>query len=142
IALIGATPKPRTVGAMLLKNLRNAEFEGQLMLVNPRHTEIAGLPVYPDVASLPAMPDLAVIATPPAVVPGLIAELGAKGTRGAVVITAGFGELGAEGRELQQRILDAARPHLLRVVGPNSVGLMAPGGHLNASFAHLAPKAG
>jgi len=142
IALIGATPKPHTVGAMLLRNLRDAEFQGQLMLVNPRYTDIAGLPVRPDVASLPTVPDLAVIATPPATVPGLIAELGAKGTRGVVVITAGFGELGAEGKQLQQRILDAARPHTLRVVGPNCVGLMAPGAHLNASFAHLAPKTG
>src|ERR1700686_4480051 len=88
IVLVGATPKPHTVGAMLLKNLRNAEFKGQLMLVNPRHTKIAGLPVFPDVSSLPVVPDLAVIATPPATVPGVIAELGAKGTRGAVVITA------------------------------------------------------
>jgi len=142
IAFIGATPKPHTVGAMLLKNLQDAGFRGQLMLVNPHYTEIAGLPVYPDVASLPAVPDLAVIATPPPVVPELIAELGAKGTRGAVVITAGFGELGAEGKQLQQRILDAARPQLLRVVGPNSVGLMVPGAHVNASFAHLAAKSG
>ena len=142
IALIGATPKPRTVGAMLLKNLQEAGFPGQLMLVNPHYTETAGLPVYPDVSSLPVVPDLAVIATPPAVVPDLIAELGAKGTRGAVVITAGFGELGAEGKQLQQRILDAARPKLLRVVGPNSVGLMASGAHVNASFAHLAARTG
>ncbi len=142
IAFIGATPKPHTVGAMLLKNLQEAGFQGQLMLVNPHYPEIAGLPVYPDVSSLPAVPDLAVIATPPPVVPELIAELGAKGTRGAVVITAGFGELGAEGKQLQQRILDAARPQLLRVVGPNSVGLMVPGTQVNASFAHLAPKSG
>ncbi len=142
IVFVGATSKPHTVGAMLLKNLQDAGFAGRLMLVNPHYTEIAGMPVYPDVASLPAAPDLAVIATPPAVVPALIAELAAKGTRGAVVITAGFGELGAEGKQLQQRILDAARPHLLRIVGPNSVGLMAPGAHLNASFAHLAPKVG
>ena len=142
IAFIGATPKPHTVGAMLLKNLQDAGFQGQLMLVNPHYTEIAGLPVYPDVTSLPAVPDLAVIATPPAVVPELIAELGAKGTRGAVIITAGFGELGIEGKQLQQRILDAARPRLLRVVGPNSVGLMAAGAHVNASFAHLPARAG
>ena len=142
IVLIGATPKPHTAGAMLLKNLREAGFKGDVMLVNPRYTEIAGMPVYPGAASLPTVPDLAVIATPPAIIPGLIAELGAKGTRGAVVITAGFGELGAQGKQLQQGILEAARPHLLRVVGPNCVGVMATGAHLNASFAHLAPKAG
>ena len=142
IAFIGATPRLRTVGAMLLRNLRDAGFAGSLMLVNSRYTEIAGLPVFPSIASLPEVPDLAVIATPPAAVPDVIAELAAKGTRGAVVITAGFGELGAEGKQLQQRILDAARPRLLRIVGPNCVGLMAPGARLNASFAHLAPRPG
>src|SRR5579883_950369 len=88
IVFVGATSKPHTVGAMLLTNLQDAGFAGRLMLVNPHYPEIAGMPVYPDVASLPAAPDLAVIATPPAVVPALIAELAAKGTRGAVVITA------------------------------------------------------
>ena len=142
LAFIGATPKPRTVGAMLLENLRGAGFKGRMLLVNPRYNEIAGMPVYPDVASLPEAPDLAVIATPPATVPDLVAELGAKGTRGAVVITAGFGELGEEGRALQQRILDAAKPHLLRVVGPNCVGIMVPGAGINASFAHLQASPG
>ena len=93
-------------------------------------------------ASLPRIPDLAVIVTPPATVPGLIAELGARGTKAAVVITAGFGELGADGRALQQAALDAARPHLLRLVGPNCVGIMVPGIGLDASFSHLAPPPG
>ena len=142
IAFIGATPRPQTVGAVLLANLRGCDFAGPLMLVNSKYKEIDGLTVYPDVASLPSIPDLAVIATPPATVPGIIAELGAKGTRGTVVITAGFGELGSEGRALQQQILEAAKPHLLRVVGPNCVGIMAPTAGLNASFAHLAPTKG
>jgi len=142
LVFVGATPKPRTVGGMLLQNLRSAGFNGKMLLVNPRYQEIAGMPVYRDVASLPETPDFAVIATPPAAVPGLIAELGARGTRGAVVITAGFGELGAEGRALQQQILDAAKPHLLRVVGPNCVGIIVPGAGLNASFAHLQAATG
>ncbi len=142
IAFIGATARPKTVGAVLLANLRGGGFAGPLMLVNAKYREIDGLPVSPDIASLPGVPDLAVIATPPATVPGVIAELGAKGTRGTVVITAGFGELGSEGKALQQQILDAAKPHILRVVGPNCVGVMAPGAGLNASFAHLAPTRG
>ncbi len=142
VALIGATPRHGSVGELILRNLREAKFPGPLMLVNPRHREIDGIPVYADVASLPAAPDLAIIATPPDTVPGLIAALGAKGTRAAVIITAGFGELGAEGKLLQLNILDAARPHLLRVVGPNCIGVMVPGAGLNASFAHLAPSQG
>ena len=142
VALIGASERPGSVGAVVTRNLRRGGFAGELLLVNPRLTSLDGMPVYPDVASLPRVPDLAVIATPPATVPGLIAELGASGTRAAVVITAGFGELGEQGRALQQAALDAARPYLLRLVGPNCVGLMVPGIGLDASFSHLAPPAG
>ena len=89
------------------------------MLVNPHHRSIDGVPVHRDIASLPEVPDLAVIATPPETVPGVIGDLGARGTRAAVVVTAGFGEQGASGPALQQEALDAAQPYLLRLVGPN-----------------------
>ncbi|HTV87590.1 MAG TPA: bifunctional acetate--CoA ligase family protein/GNAT family N-acetyltransferase, partial [Stellaceae bacterium] len=85
---------------------------------------------------------LAVIATPPDTVPGLIGALGARGTRAAVVITAGFGELGDAGHRLQQAALDAARPYLLRIIGPNCVGIIVPRSGLDASFAQIAPPAG
>src|SRR6516165_11570681 len=111
VALIGATP-PGSVGAVVARNLRRAGFAGELMLVNPHHHAIDGLIVHPDVASLPQAPDLAVIVTPPDTVPGLVSELAKRGTRAAVVITAGFGELGEQGASLQQAMLDAAQPHL------------------------------
>jgi acetyltransferase len=142
VALIGAGARPGSVGAVVLRNLRRARFKGELMLVNPHHETLDGMRVYPDIASLPRPADLAIIATPPDTVPGLVAELGAHGTRAAVVITAGFGELGERGRALQQAALDAARPYLLRLVGPNCVGIMVPGLGLDASFSHLAPPAG
>jgi acetyltransferase len=142
VALIGATPRPGAVGSLVTRNLRRAGFRGEVMLVNPQHAVIDGMPVYPSVAQLPHAPDLAVIMTPPQTVPGLIAELGERGTRAVVVITAGFAELGDHGRALQQAALDAARPHLLRIVGPNCVGLMAPAIGLDATFSHLAPAAG
>ncbi len=142
VALIGATPQADTVANLILHNLRAAAFPGPLMLVNPNHRIIGGIPVYPDVASLPSAPDLAIIATPPATVPALVAELGARGSRAAVVITAGFGELNHEGKALQQSVLAAAKPHLLRIVGPNCIGIMVPGAHLNASFAHLMANEG
>ncbi len=83
-------------------------------------------------------PDLAVLATPPKTVPGLIAELGKRGCKAAVVVTAGFGEgERSEGKELRAQMLDAARPHLLRIVGPNCLGFISPGAGINASFAHL-----
>jgi acetyltransferase len=141
-ALIGASTRQGSVGGLALRNLRRCGFHGDLMLVNPKYAEIDGQRVYPSVASLPSTPDLAVITTPPASVPGLIAELGGRGTRGAIVVTAGFGEGGEQGKALQREILDAAKPHLLRIVGPNCLGAMVPGIGLDASFSHLAPKPG
>src|SRR5271154_5159184 len=142
IALIGASTREASVGGVISRNLVQAGFKGRIMPVNPHHDTILGLPVFADVAHLPETPDLAVIATPPDTVPPLLRELGERGTRAAVVITAGFGELGERGRALQQAALDAARPFLLRLVGPNCVGIMVPGIGLDASFSHLAPPQG
>jgi acetyltransferase len=142
VALIGATPRPNSVGALVARNLRRAGFAGELMLVNPHHHAIDGLTVHPDVASLPQTPDLAIIVTRPDTVPGLVSELAKRGTRAAVVITAGFGELGEQGKSLQRATLDAAKPHLMRIVGPNCVGIMVPRLGLDATFAHLAATAG
>ncbi|HEV2303501.1 MAG TPA: CoA-binding protein, partial [Stellaceae bacterium] len=142
IALLGASPRRGSVGAVLARNLRRAGFAGPFMLVNPHHKRIGGAAVFPDVASLPEVPDLAVIATPPPSAPGLVAELGGRGCRAAVVISAGFGELGEEGKRLQDLALAAARPNLLRLVGPNCVGIMVPGVKLDATFSHIAARPG
>ena len=143
VALIGASERPNSIGRMLFENLLGAGFGGALMPVNPRGGSILGRAAYGSVDALPTVPDLAVIATPAATVPGLVDALGRRGTKAAIVISAGFTELGtAEGAALQRAILDAAKPHLLRVVGPNCVGVLAPGGKLNASFAPLTPRAG
>jgi acetyltransferase len=142
LALIGATTREGAVGTVVLRNLQRGGFKGRLMLVNPHHQELAGLPVFPDIAALPETPELAVVITPPATVPGLVAALGARGTRAVVIITAGFGELGEQGRALQLQALAAAQPHLLRLVGPNCVGIMVPEIGLNASFSHIAPASG
>src|SRR5579859_7832074 len=90
VSLIGATDRAGSVGAVVMRNLRRAGLHADLTLVSPHHQVLDGMQAYPDVASLPQIPDLAVIATPPTTVPGLIAELGERGTRAAVVITAGF----------------------------------------------------
>lgn len=140
VALIGASPKRDSVGGVLTRNLLH-RFEGPVGLVNPRHADIFGRPVVANAGALDFVPDLAVIATPARSVPGIIAELGAIGCKAAVVISAGFGS-GAEGQALSQALRDAARPHLLRILGPNCVGLMLPGLSLNASFAHLDPLPG
>jgi acetyltransferase len=142
VALIGGSPRPGSVGAVVARNLRRAGFAGELMLVDPHRPTIDRLIVHPSIAGLPRAPELAVIATPAEAVPSLIAELGVRGTRAAVIIAAGFGELGEPGRALQQAALGAAKPHLVRIVGPNSLGIMVPRLRLDASFSHLAAPAG
>ena len=146
VVLIGASDRPHSVGATVLRNLiggrSGAELAGRVMAINPHHSALMGLPVYPDIDSLPVVPQLAVIATPPATVPGLIAGLAAKGTRAAIVLTAGMSADRGDGKSYRQAMLEAARPHLLRLLGPNCVGLLVPGVDLNASFAPSAALPG
>jgi acetyltransferase len=136
VALIGASTEEGSVGLITARNLLGGGFGGPVWLVNPKHREIEGHPCHPAIADLPAVPDLAVVATPPHTVPGIIGELGGRGTLAAVVITAGVRN------DLRQRMLDAARPYCLRVQGPNCLGLMVPGLGLNASFSNRPPLAG
>lgn len=143
IALIGASRQPLSVGNVVARNLFDAGFRGPIMPVNPNDKAVEGVLAYPDVASLPLVPDLAVIATPPETIPALIDELGGRGTRAAVVISSGFSLLGEEeGDALKQAMLDAARPHTLRILGPNCLGILAPAIGLNTSVAPLSSKPG
>jgi acetyltransferase len=143
IALVGASNEPRSVGAVVARNLFQGGFDGPIMPVNPHEQAIRSALNYRSIADLPVAPDLAVVATPPPTVPRVIAELGAHGCRAAVVVTSGFGEGGrSEGAALRQAMLDAARPHLLRIVGPNCLGFISPAAGINASFAHITPPAG
>ena len=141
VAVIGASEQPGTVGRVLTENLLR-DFRGPVFLVNPKHRQLFDMNVFRDVQSLPHAPDLAVIATPPKTVPRLIDALAKRGTRGACVITAGVNDDGPHGGSLRQAMLDAAKPGLLRIVGPNSLGLQVPGHGLNASFAHIFPAPG
>ena len=137
VALIGASNRPGSLGATLLHNLVAGGFDGAIHPVNPKHTELAGLPVVASVAELAAAPDLAVICTPAETVPLIIRQLGERGTRAAIVLSAGLADARDErGRSLKQAMLDAAHPYLLRILGPNSAGLLAPAIKLNASVAH------
>lgn len=141
IAVIGASDRPGSVGATVFRNVRSGGFHGPAWPVNLRHRTVAGERAYRTAAELPAAPDLAVLCTPPATLPGLVADLGAIGTRAAVVITAVPLAENA-GRELTAAMLAAARPHCFRILGPNCVGLLVPGIGLNASFAHVGAKPG
>nr|MBS0020128.1 bifunctional acetate--CoA ligase family protein/GNAT family N-acetyltransferase [Gammaproteobacteria bacterium] len=143
IAVIGASREPQTVGATLMHNLLAGGFPDPIMPVNPRYEAVAGVMAYPDIASLPRVPDLAIICTPAPTVPRLIAELGQRGTKAAVVVTAGLGQIPrGETRSLQQQMIEAAKPYLLRILGPNTVGVMVTRLGLNASFAHTSALPG
>ncbi len=137
VALFGASVKKGSVGKTITDNLFRGGFAGSIWLVNPKYKNIGGQPCYKYARDLPEAPDLAVIATPPEVVPEIIAGLGEKGTKATVVITAGLREL-----NLTQNMLHSSQPYCLRIVGPNCLGVMIPGIGLNASFAHMMPLKG
>jgi len=137
VALIGATDRPRSVGATVMRNLLQGGFSGPIFPMNRRRSTVAGKRAYPSVGELPATPELAVICTPAPTVPGLIAELGARGTRAAIVLSAGLEQRASDGVSLSSKMLEAARPFTLRVLGPNCLGLLVPRIGLNASFAHV-----
>lgn len=137
VAFIGASAERGTVGHTVMQNLLQGGFGGDIWLVNPHYAELEGRRCYPDVQSLTAAPDLAVLATPPATIPSLLDELGQRGTRAAVVITAG---LRTEG--LQEKMVETAKRHGIRIMGPNCIGVLSPRVGLNASFVQKAPLVG
>ena len=130
IAVIGASARPGSVGATVWRNLRAGRFAGPIHAVNLKHGTVDGEAAYAHVGDLPQAPDLAVICTPPDTVPGIVAELGEAGTRAAIVMTAGLSPM------QKTAMLQAARPHVLRLLGPNCLGLLTPHLGVNASFAH------
>jgi len=143
IGLFGADRAPGSIGRVLARNLFQSGFEGPIMPVHAVETSVHGVLAYPSPSALPIPAELAVIAVPPPEIPALIAELGARGTRAAVVVSHGFdaeGPAAAEG--LRQRMLDAAKPGGVRIVGPGCLGVMVPAAGLNASWAHITPKDG
>jgi len=136
VAVIGASPRPGRVGAMAWRRLREGGFGGPLYPVNLRHAQLDGVQVWRRVADLPQAPALALVCTPPATVPGLVRQLGERGTRAAVVLTRGLDAA------TRQAMLDAARPHTLRILGTGGIGLLVPHLGLNASIAHLGARPG
>ena len=142
VAVIGATETPNSVGRTVLWNLVTSPFGGTVYPVNPKRPSVLGVKAYKTVSDIPEDVDLAVIVTPPPSIPGIIRECGENGVRGAVVISAGFKEIGPEGAELERQLLLAAQAAGIRVIGPNCLGVMSPLSGLNATFATTIARPG
>jgi len=135
VALIGATESEDSVGRTIMENICAQPFGGTLYPVNPNRETVLGVKTYPNVRTIPKMVDLAVIVTPAKSVPGIITECAELGVKGAIIISAGFKEIGAPGIELERQILETARRGNMRIIGPNCLGVMFPHAGLNATFA-------
>ncbi len=143
IALIGVSNDPKSVGGITLKNLVGGGFRGVVYPVNPRHEAVMGIPCYADLHSLPKTPDLAVIMTPAKQVPDIVKSCGETGIDGIIIMSAGFKESGEEGKQLEEKVKEQLRQFPgMRVIGPNCLGAIVPGQHLNISFANGMPKKG
>jgi len=134
VAIVGASERENSVGYRLLLNMQEAGFKGGLYPINPKHEQLLGLKAYPNIHAVPEDLDLVVIATPAPSVPGILRECGDKNVSSVIIISAGFGELGDEGKHLQQEILAIAHRYSIRIIGPNCLGVICPSGLLNATF--------
>ena len=151
VAVVGASTRPTSVGHALLKNLlygrmkgdeRSAGFPGQVYAVNPKGGEILGVKAHESLTAIAEPVDLVVVAIPPKYIPALMTECGEKGVPAAIVISAGFAEMGEEGKALQDEMRSKADAAGVRIIGPNCLGVMRPSAGLNASFAVGGPKPG
>ncbi|MET0329554.1 MAG: GNAT family N-acetyltransferase [Luteimonas sp.] len=139
VVVVGASPRPRSLGRLVLQQLRSGGFAGPIGLVNPRHASIDGVEASATIDALPFVPELVVIAVPPADVVGVAEAAARKGAKAAIVLTRDMGE-GAGSHNAA--LADTARAHGLRIVGPNCLGVIAPHARLFASFAAHAPIPG
>jgi acetyltransferase len=142
VAVIGATENAGSVGRTLLWNLVTSPFGGTVYPVNPKRPSVLGVKAYKSISDIPEPVDLAVVVTPPPSIPGIIKECGENGVRGAIVISAGFKEIGPEGAALERQVLEEARKAGIRVVGPNCLGVMSPLSGFNATFATTVARPG
>ncbi len=142
VAVIGASSSPGKIGYAVVANMQEAKFAGTILPVNPSGGTILGLPVTKSIGELPEGLDLAVITLPVAAVIPAMEALAARKIRAAIVITAGFKEMGGEGAELERRLAEIATQNHIAMVGPNCLGLISTKGRVNASFAAGYPKEG
>ncbi len=142
VALIGATEKPGSVGRTILWNLISNPFGATIYAVNPKRANVLGIKAYPSISDVPEHVDLAILVTPASSIPGLVRECVQAAVKGAIIISAGFKEVGEEGIALESEVLEAARQGNMRILGPNCLGLMNPVSGMNATFASTIARPG
>ena len=142
VVVFGASEKEDSVAGILFRNLRRSGFKGAVYPVNPKHDQIHGERCYGSASELPDTPELALIATPAPTIPHILEECGARGIRHAVVLSAGFREVGAAGVALEEAVIAAAKKHDIRFIGPNCLGVQRPAIGFNATFSQGATLSG
>jgi len=144
VAVVGASREPTSIGNMIFRHILHAPFQGTVYPVNPEAESVHGVRAYPALDQLPEAVDLAVVAVPAQTVLEVAEQAVRAGAKGLVVVSAGFGESGAEGQERERRLVDLVRAHGVRLIGPNCLGVITtdPGVHLNASLAPNLPPLG
>lgn len=143
IAVIGASERPGTIGKAIISNILNG-YKGEVYPITPSHESVLGKKAYKSVLEVPNNIDLAVVVTPSKIVPAVLEECGKKNVRGAIIITAGFKEVGEEGEMLQRQVAEISKKYGIRIIGPNCLGVMnlSPETMMNSTFLKITPKSG
>ncbi|TVO53343.1 bifunctional acetate--CoA ligase family protein/GNAT family N-acetyltransferase [Denitromonas halophila] len=136
VGVIGASERETAIGGVLIRNMLDAGFKGKIFAINPKHDKVHGVKCFKSVEDVPQRLDLVVIATAAQKVPAIIDSCGRAGVKAAIVLSAGFSETGPRGAALERSVMDTARRHKIRLLGPNCLGIMRPDLGLNATFAH------
>jgi acetyltransferase len=142
VAVVGATDREGTVGKIILENLLLAKDSRKIYPVNPNREKALGIKCYRDINSLPELPGLAVIVTPAKGVADLVEEIGKAGVKAIIIISAGFKEIGADGKSREDRIANIASRYDIRIMGPNCMGVIRPSANLNTTFTTRMPEPG
>jgi len=142
IAVIGATDKEGSIGRALLENLFSWSSDRKVFLVNPHRQTVLGLKCYPEIAAVPEHLDLCLVVTPAPTVPEIVDQCGRASVEGLIIISAGFREVGEEGRRLEEEIKEIRDRYGMRIIGPNCLGVIRPNVALNASILKVLPKGG
>jgi acetyltransferase len=142
VAIVGASRQPGKVGYEIFHNILKAGYKGKLFPINPNTDSIEGVKCYPNLISIGTAPELVIIIVPAKLVPGIMQECTKAGTKAVIIITAGFKEVGKEGRDIENQIVQIAKSAGIRIIGPNCLGIINPAAKLNASFGGELPAPG